>query len=91
MPTVIKLGAYTIFIWTNDHEPVHVHVCKGRPSPNATKLWLTKTGGCIVASNGSNIPPRELRELTEFISAQFFMICAKWKEFFVTDEIEFYC
>ena len=30
-------------------------------------------------------------ELMEFISAQFFFICAKWKEAFVTDEIGFYC
>ena len=62
-----------------------------KADPLPMPLWLTKTGGCIVASNGSGIPPRELRELTEFVSAQFFMICAKWKEFFVTDEIKFYC
>ena len=27
--------------------------------------------------------------MMEFISAQFFLICHKWKEFFVTDTIEF--
>lgn len=92
LPSLFTVSGYRVYFWSNEEgEPIHVHVCKGRPSPNATKLWLTKTGGCIVASNGSNIPPRELWELTEFISAQFFMICAKWKEFFVTDEIEFYC
>ena len=92
LPSLFVVSGYRVFFWSNEEgEPIHVHVCKGRPSPNATKLWLTKTGGCIVASNGSGIPPRELRELTEFVSAQFFMICAKWKEFFVTDEIKFYC
>ena len=44
-----------------------------------------------MASNGSKIPPKELNELMEFISAQFFMICAEWKRFFVEDEICFYC
>ena len=29
--------------------------------------------------------------LMEFISAQFFLICAKWKQAFVADEIKFYC
>ena len=52
---------------------------------------FTKKGGCILASNGSTIPNRELNELMEFISAQFFLICVKWKQFFVTDEIKFYC
>ena len=55
------------------------------------KIWLTRTGGCIVASNGSQIASKELNELMEFISAQFFLICAKWKQFFVTDTIKFYC
>ena len=32
-----------------------------------------------------------LNELMEFISAQFFLICARWKQFFVTDTIKFYC
>ena len=50
-----------------------------------------KSGGCILASNGSKISKKELNELMEFISAQFFFICAKWKEAFVTDEIGFYC
>lgn len=64
---------------------------KGKPSPNATKIWITKTGGCILANNGSKIQNKELNELMEFISAQFFLICSKWKQFFVTDTIEFYC
>ena len=42
-------------------------------------------------SNGSGIPARELSELMEFISAQFFLICDAWRKFFVTDEIKFYC
>lgn len=24
-------------------EPVHVHIAKGKPSQNATKVWLEKT------------------------------------------------
>ena len=49
------------------------------------------TVGCILANNGSHIPEKELRELMEFISAQFFYICAEWKRHFVTDHIDFYC
>ena len=94
MPQLLRIGPYSIYFWSNEGdplEPIHVHISKGKPTPNATKIWLTKSGGCILASNGSKISKKELNELMEFISAQFFFICAKWKEAFVTDEIGFYC
>ena len=92
MPKLFTVSGYIVYFWSNEEgEPIHVHISKGKPSPNATKIWLTKTGGCIVANNGSKIPNRELNVLMEFISAQFFLICAKWKQFFVVDTISFYC
>lgn len=92
LPKLFKIGGYIVYFWSNeDGEPIHVHISEGKPMPNATKIWLTKTGGCIVANNGSKIPLKDLNKLLEVISAQFFIICAKWKEFFVTDTIKFYC
>lgn len=92
LPRLFTVSGYIVYFWSNEEgEPIHVHVSKGKPSDNATKIWLTRTGGCILASNGSKIPQKELNELMGFISAQFFLICAKWKEFFVTDTIKFYC
>lgn len=92
MPKLFTVSGYIVYFWSNEEgELIHVHVSKGRPTPNATKIWLTCTGGCIVASNGSQIASKELNELMEFISAQFFLICARWKQFFVTDTIKFYC
>lgn len=92
LPKLFMVCGYTVYFWSNENgEPIHVHISKGKPTPNATKIWLTKSGGCILASNGSKISKKELNELMEFISAQFFFICAKWKEAFVTDEIGFYC
>ena len=92
LPSLFLVGGYRVFFWSNENgEPIHVHVCKDVPSPNATKLWLTREGGCIVASNGSKIPQATLNELVDIVSAQFFLICAKWKEFFLVDTITFYC
>lgn len=92
MPNLFSISGYKVYFWANENdEPIHVHVSKGRPSKNSTKLWLTKSGGCIVASNGSHIPTNELQELMDIISAQYFLICAKWKEFFLVDEIKYYC
>ena len=92
LPKLFMVSGYTVYFWSNENdEPIHVHVAKGKPTPNATKIWLTRSGGCILASNGSRISAKELNELMEFISAQFFLICAKWKQAFVTEEIKFYC
>jgi len=92
LPNLFTVSGYKIFFWSNEaNEPIHVHISKGKPNAFATKVWLTKAGGCIVANNGSNILEKELSELTDFISAQFFLICREWKRFFVTDEIRFYC
>lgn len=92
LPKLFTVSGYTVYFWSNENgEPIHVHVSKGKPTPNATKIWLTRSGGCILASNGSKISNKQLNELMEFISAQFFLICAKWKKAFVTDDIKFYC
>ena len=92
MPNLFTVSGYKIYFWANENgEPIHVHISKGKPFPNSTKVWLTKKGGCILASNGSQISKKELNTLMTFISAQFFLICAEWKKFFVTDEIKFYC
>ena len=92
MPSLFIVSGYRVYFWSNENnEPIHVHVSKGKPSPNATKVWLTRAGGCILANNQSRIPEKELRELMEFISAQFFMICREWKDFFQEDTIRFYC
>ena len=92
LPSLFFVSGYRVFFWSNENdEPIHVHVSKGKPSKNATKIWLTQNGGCILAHNGSNISQKELNTLFEVISAQFFLICAEWKKFFVTDSINFYC
>lgn len=89
LPKLFMVSGYTV---SNENgEPIHVHVSKGKPTPNATKIQLTKSGGCILASNGSKISDKELNGLRVFISAQFFLICAKWKQAFVIDEIKVYC
>ena len=70
LPKLFMVSGYSVYFWSNENnEPIHVHVAKGKPTPNATKIWLTKSGGCILASNGSKISNKELNELMEFISA----------------------
>ena len=52
LPSLFEISGYKVFFWSNENnEPIHVHVCKGKPSPSATKIWLTKAGGAIISSN----------------------------------------
>lgn len=88
MPKLFRVGRYVVYFWSNENgEPIHVHIAEVTPTAGATKIWLTKAGGCIVANNNSRIPQKDLTRLLEMISAQFFMIYAAWKEHFVKNLI----
>lgn len=92
MPSLFLIGGYRVYFWSNEAgEPVHVHVSRGAPSAHSTKVWLTRSGGCILANNDASIPSPTLRELLDIIAAQHALICRRWKEFFATSEITFYC
>lgn len=82
MPTCFKFGGYTVYFWSSDgEEHVHVHVSKGRPSANATKIWLTSDGGLIVDGN-SKIPSKDLNRIQTAILANRDMIIEQWLERF---------
>lgn len=70
---------------------MHVHVSKGKPTGNATKIWLTKSGGCILANNLSKIPNNELNKIMEIITLNYFRIVTKWKEVQQQKPVKFYC
>ena len=73
MPQVFKVGSYWVYFWANENEPlepIHVHVAQGAPNSNATKIWITKAGGCYLCNNNSQIPPRVLRNIMAVIEAR---------------------
>lgn len=91
MPNIFSTLGYQIYFWSNENnEPIHVHVSKGKPNAYATKFWLTKSGSCILASNGSKISNRDLSKLIDVITAQYDLICKKWMDYFDVKNIQFY-
>ena len=68
-----------------------MHVSKGKPTGNSTKIWLTKSGGCILANNSSKIPDNELNKIMDIITLNYFRIVAKWKEVQQQNIVKFYC
>ena len=92
MPQIFKIGGYLVYFWANENdplEPIHVHVSEGKPSPNATKIWITRSGGCLLQYNNSGIPERQLRTIMGIIEARSFEIIRKWKETF--GSLRYYC
>ena len=92
MPRVFRIGSYWVYFWANEGkpcEPVHVHVSEGNPSENATKIWITSSGRCLLAQNNSNIPPRALRNIMRIIEARSNEVIKKWINFFGT--ADYYC
>lgn len=80
MPQIFKIGNYIIYFWSNENkplEPIHVHVAEGIPSEQATKIWLTRSGRCLLCHNRSQIPARKLRIIMDVIEAQSAMVVQK--------------
>ena len=92
MPSIFEICGYKIYFWSNENnEPIHVHVSKGKPTQNSTKIWLTKSGGCILSNNNSKIPNNDLNVLLDAITSNYLFIVSYWKKFYEIDEIKFYC
>ncbi|MBQ6065615.1 MAG: DUF4160 domain-containing protein [Clostridia bacterium] len=92
MPQVFKIGSYWVYFWANENrptEPVHVHIAEGQPTANATKVWITKTGKCLLCHNNSEIPQTTLRNIMRIIEARSEDVIAKWIAFF--GDIQYFC
>lgn len=83
LPTWGELFGYRIFFWSRETgEPVHVHVCKGSPTENATKIWIPQDGNPVVANNNSRIPQKDLNRLLKGIAANKESIVFSWYQHF---------
>ncbi len=90
MPSLFRIGPYLLFFWTGENgEPVLVHVAVKRPAKDATKIWLTRSGGCKLAHNKGGVPQKDLRDILQFVAANHRFICKRWQE--VTGTLSFYC
>lgn len=92
MPQVFRMGEYWIYFWTNENiplEPVHVHIAKGAPSANATKVWITGSGKCLLCNNNSRIPTHVLRNIMRLIEARSSDVIKLWLDYF--GEIRYFC
>ena len=92
MPQVFKIGSYWVYFWTNENErlePIHIHVCEVHPKQNSTKIWITKSGKCLLCNNNSKIPDKTLRNIMRIVESQSSMVIKMWLDYF--GEISYFC
>ena len=92
MPQLLRVGPYVIYFWSNETdplEPVHVHIVEGRPTRDATKVWITSTGKALLCHNKSKIPERVLNRLLRIVEANKDEFVQAWLDHF--REIKYYC
>ena len=83
MPELFRIYGYKIYFWSNENaEPVHIHISKGKPEANATKLWILSNGEILMCHNKSKIPKRDLVELSKVVSRNTELIVQKWCDYF---------
>jgi len=83
MPKIlIDFLGYSFFFWSNENEePVHIHVCKGKPSANSSKFWI-KGDDVIMEHNKSNIKANDLKKIMKYISLNKKDIVYEWFRYF---------
>ncbi len=92
MPQVFKVGSYWVYFWSNEGEPlepIHVHIAKGSPTANATKVWITSKGGCYLCNNNSQIPEKILKNIMRVIEARSEDVIEKWYSHF--NSLKYFC
>ena len=83
MPNVLIVLGYKVYFWINENnEPIHVHISKGKPNGNATKVWITSTGDVIVSHNKSRIPKNDLNKVLAYIRINASYITSFWLGYF---------
>lgn len=75
MPTLFILLGFRFFFWSNDHEPIHVHVSKGECE---AKFEVSE----IRLVDNFGFKRNELRLIESIIDENREIIIERWKEYF---------
>jgi len=76
MPTVFRFFGMQFYFWSNEHEPVHVHVKKGR----CLAKFVVEPKIELVDNKG--FKPQELKLAENIIEENIDVIITTWKIYF---------
>lgn len=75
MPTIFRFFGFAFMFYANDHEPIHVHVVKGKQ-----RAKFTINPVQLVENNG--LSKSELKMVTAVVEANQELISEHWNKFF---------
>ncbi|MES2587674.1 MAG: DUF4160 domain-containing protein [Bacteroidota bacterium] len=75
MPTVLIIFGYRFFFYSNDHEPIHIHIEKNAKTAkfNLEPIELVKN---------SKFNASDLKEIRNIIEENKVLMKSKWNEYF---------
>ena len=76
MPVVFSRDGYRFFFYSNDHQPIHVHVRYGSGEA------VFNVEGEVVLRESYGLKLRELSKAQELVESHQKLIIAKWHECF---------
>lgn len=76
MPTVLYVNGYRFFFWMNEHEPIHIHVEKGKCH---ARVVLVPD---IVLSYNHGFKRNEMRTIMDIIICNYEKIIQSWHHAF---------
>jgi hypothetical protein len=76
MPTVLRIGAWRVVIYPNDHRPAHVHVI-GQGCEAVFELHCSN--GSPELRENYRFGPKELGRIENALIANLAMLCGEWK------------
>ena len=80
MPTIFSVFGLRFSFFSDDHEPVHVHVVKGRGAINESAVFQIEPEVTLRENTGLSLT--ELRLAERLIEENKDLIVRRWKEFF---------
>ena len=86
MPKIFEYFGFIFYFYSNEHEPIHVHVIHGSKE---SVFDLIMMDGCLIEVRGREkkgmepLPEKDKRTAEEFIRKYYKNIIDKWVKFFV--------
>ncbi len=75
MPTLFILFGFRFFFWSNEHDPIHVHISKG---DSEAKFDMEN----IELIENFGFKKNELKMIESILEENRDIIIARWKEYF---------
>ena len=76
MPTILRIGAYRFFFYSNENgEPPHIHIQRER---SLAKFWLKP----VSLASSVRFSPKEVRDLQKLVDEHKSELLEAWNEYF---------